>query len=56
LCAETVVQVAPETAPLLLPGCNQTFAGALQFGGQPHGMHSHFSLSCEIFKQAPVGI
>jgi hypothetical protein len=56
LCAQTVVQVTPEASPLLLPGCYQAFARALEVGSEPDGVHSDLSLAGEILQQAPVGI
>jgi len=56
LCAQAVVQVAPEATALLLTRGDQPLAGVLQIGGEPHGVHGHLSLSGEILKQAAVGI
>jgi hypothetical protein len=56
LCAQAVVQVAPEAPPLLLTRTYQPLAGVLQIGGEPNGVHGHLSLSGEILKQAAVGI
>jgi hypothetical protein len=48
LCAQTVVQVTPQTPPLFLSGGDQALARVLQVGGQPHGVHGDLSLAGEI--------
>jgi hypothetical protein len=54
--AQPVVQVASQAPPLLLSGCDQEFAGALQIGGEPDGVHGPLNLAGEVLQQAAVGI
>ncbi len=49
------MQVAPETAALLLRGTHEPFARPLQVGGETHGVRGDACLPCEVVQQPPIG-
>jgi hypothetical protein len=56
LSAQAIVQITPQTPPLLLPRRHQSLARALQIVGKPHRAHRHLGLPGEVLQQAAVGV
>jgi len=54
LRAQPIVQVAPEPAPLLLPGANEALPRPPQVGAEADGVHRYPRLARQVVEQPPI--